>query len=112
MQRTSSAGVMSTTSFQSGLPATLAQRSQMALTTATVARWSTPFSGPTQRSWPSLVSVRQKAAMLAVISSSVLPCTSGASAWTAATQSSVPRPQVKVNPWPSSPAGWSVCKIT
>ena len=26
---------------------------------APVARWSTPFSGPTQRNWPSLVRVRQ-----------------------------------------------------
>ena len=37
---------MSTSSFQSGLPAVLANRSQTALTTAAVARWMTPFSGP------------------------------------------------------------------
>ena len=32
-------------------PARRAQRSQSALTRAAVARWMTPFSGPTQRSW-------------------------------------------------------------
>ena len=37
---------MSTSSFQSGLPSRLAHRSQTALTTAAVARWMTPFSGP------------------------------------------------------------------
>ena len=44
-------GVMSASSFQSGLPSDFAYRSQTALTTAAVARWITPFSGPIQRSW-------------------------------------------------------------
>ena len=46
-----------TSSFQSGLPAVFAKRSQTALTTAAVARWITPFSGPIQRSWLSPTSV-------------------------------------------------------
>ena len=56
---TISAGVMSTRSFHSGLPAVLANRSQTAFTTAAVARWMTPFSGPIQRSWLSPTSARQ-----------------------------------------------------
>ena len=48
---TCSARVMSQISCQSGLPARFANRSQRALTTAAVARWMTPFSGPIQRSW-------------------------------------------------------------
>ena len=50
MQRTISAGDRSQTSCQSGLPSVFAQRSQIALTTAAVARWTIPFSGPSQRS--------------------------------------------------------------
>jgi len=49
MQRTSSSGLMSASSFQSGFPSTFAQRSQTALTIAAVARWIAPFSGPIQR---------------------------------------------------------------
>ena len=44
--RTSSSGDISTRSFHSGLPARFASRSQIALMTAAVARWMTPFSGP------------------------------------------------------------------
>ena len=92
-----------TSSRQSGLPADLAYRSQTALTTAAVARWMTPFSGPTQRSWLSPVIMRQNAPISAVNDSSVLPTTSGLSAWIAATHSSLPRPIVKVRPCPSNP---------
>ena len=41
--------------FQSGLSARLAATSHRALTTAAVARWMTPFSGPSHRSWLSPV---------------------------------------------------------
>ena len=66
---TISSGVMSTTSFQSGLPAVFANRSQTAFTTAAVARCITPFSGPIQRSWLSPTSCRQNAPMSANSSS-------------------------------------------
>ncbi len=46
-------GVMSTSNFHTGLSSILAQRSQKELTMAATAKWRTPFSGPTQRSWPS-----------------------------------------------------------
>ena len=62
MQRTSVSGGMSTRSFQSGLPSTFAYRSQTALTIAAVARWMTPFSGPSQRNCSSPASDRQNAA--------------------------------------------------
>ena len=81
------------------------------MTTAAVARWMTPLSGPTQRSWLSPVIIRQNAPMSAVNDSSVLPTTSGRSASMAATHSSLPRPMVKVIPLPSSP-GASVRRIT
>ena len=103
---------MSASSFQSGLPSTLAHRSQAALTTAAVARWMTPFSGPTQRSWLSPVTWRQKPAMSAAHASSDWPTTNGSSARTAATHSSLPRPMVNVRPWPSAPEGWSVWRTT
>ena len=80
MQPTSASGVMSASSFQSGLRSVFAQRSQIALTTAAVARWITPFSGPIQRSCESDVRRRQKPAMSAVIDSSATPVTMGASA--------------------------------
>ncbi len=80
---------------------------------AAVARWITPLSGPSQRSWLSpVVMLRQNAPMLSVISSSVLPTTNGASEFTAATQISLPRPMVKVRPWPSCLPGESVCRMT
>ncbi len=103
---------MSTSSFQTGLPSAFAQRSQTALTIAAVARWIAPFSGPIQRNWLSPTMCRQKAPMSAVNRSSVRPRTSGASARIAATQTSLPRPIVKVSPCPSSPAGLSVLRIT
>ncbi len=56
---------MSATRCHSGLPSTLAHRSQTALTSAAVARWMTPFSGPSQRSCPWLTSSRQNAAPVA-----------------------------------------------
>ena len=102
MQATSSAELMSTSSFHSGLPVDFAYRSQTALTIAAVARWITPFSGPIQRSCESPVSRRQKAPMSANSSSASSPATSGASASIAATQTSLPRPIVNVKPCPSS----------
>ena len=85
-------------------PRVFAKRSQTALTTAAVARWITPFSGPIQRSWLSPTSVRQNAPMSAKSSSVRRPTTSGRSASTAATTTSVPRPIVNVRPWPSRPS--------
>jgi hypothetical protein len=41
----------------------------MAFTTAAVARWMAPFSGPIQRSWLSRVTRRQKPPMSAQASS-------------------------------------------
>ena len=55
-------GVMSASSFHSGLPACLACRSHIALTMAAIAMWMTPFSGPSQRSCESPASDRQNAA--------------------------------------------------
>ena len=96
-------------SFHSGLPARFATRSQTALTTAAVARWMTPFSGPIQRSWLSPTSVAPEARRGRANSSSVeRPTTSGRSASTAATTTSLPRPIVNVRPWPSSPSPASV----
>ena len=103
---------MSESSFQSGLPSRLAHRSQTALTTAAVARWITPFSGPSQRSCVSDARLRQKPRMSAVIASSDRPTTSGSSARMAATQTSVPRPLVKVRPCPSSPSSSPVRRTT
>ena len=101
---TSCSGVMSHSSFHSGLPSRFAHRSQTALTSAAVARWMTPFSGPSQRSCVSPVRLRQNPRMSPMIDSSVRPTISGASAWIAATHTSVPRPIVKVRPCPSSPS--------
>ena len=103
---------MSQSSFQSGLPSRFAKRSQTAFTTAAVARWITPFSGPIQRSWLSPTSVRQNWPMSANSSSVRRPTTSGRNASTAATTTSVPRPIVNVSPWPSGPAGSSVRTTT
>ena len=97
---------------RAGHPRLFAQRSQTALTTAPTARCMTPFSGPSQRSWPSDTSERQKPRMSPVIPSSVRPTTSGSSARMAATQTSVPRPFVKVSPWPVSSRPESVWRTT
>lgn len=56
---------------------TFAQRSHTALTIAAVAMWMAPFSGPSQRAWPSEASFRQKPAKSSVISSKVVPTTVG-----------------------------------
>ncbi len=103
-QRTSSAGDMSHTSFHSGLPSAFAHRSHTALTSAAVARWIAPFSGPIQRSCESPVTVRQKRPGSAATSARRRPATRGASARIAATTISVPRPIVNVMPWPERPA--------
>ena len=79
-----------------------------ALTTAAVARCSTPLSGPSQRSWLSAAKCRAKPPRSAVISSTGSPLARRATAAMAATTSSLPRPMVKVNPWPSGARGWSV----
>ena len=49
-------GVRSASSFQTGLPSRRAHRSQSAFTTAAVAMWTMPRSGPIQRSCGSWVS--------------------------------------------------------
>ena len=95
---TTASGGSSERSFQSGTPRLFAHRSQTAFTIAAAARCMTPFSGPSQRSWSSETSERQKLRMFAVMSSSVRPTTSGSSARAAATQTSVPRPFVNVRP--------------
>jgi hypothetical protein len=71
----------------------------------------TPFSGPSQRSWLSPTSRRQKRAGAAISASRLLPTSSGASARTAPQHSSLPRPMVKVMPYPYSP-GESVLSTT
>jgi hypothetical protein len=101
----SSSGVISARSLQTGFSSTLAQRSHTAFTNAPVARWITPFSGPTHLSWDSLVRLRQNPAESAWMACNVRPSTRGARASMAATQSSFPRPMVKVSPCPSSPVG-------
>ncbi len=55
MHDTICSGLRSARSFQSGFPSRLAQRSQIAFTTAPVAMWTIPFSGPIQRSCASWV---------------------------------------------------------
>ena len=89
---------MSATSFHSGLPSARAHRSHTALTSAAVARWIAPFSGPIQRSCESPVISRQKRPGSARMSARFLPTTSGASARTAWHTISVPRPIVNVIP--------------
>ncbi len=101
---------MSTTSFHSGFPSARAHRSQTALTSAAVARWITPFSGPIQRRCESPVTSRQKPRGSAATSESRRPFTRGLSAWMAVTTTSVPRPIVNVIPWPVSRV--SVRRIT
>ena len=89
---------MSTRSFQSGFPWRLADKSQTALTMAAVAKWMTPFSGPSQRNCVSEVRLRQNPRISALMDSRLRPTTIGSSARTAARQTSVPRPVVKVKP--------------
>ena len=79
-------------------PASRALRSQSALTSAAVARCTTPFSGPSQRSCESPVIRRHAAPMSAVSSSASRPVTRRPSASTAATSRSVPRPIANVKP--------------
>ena len=71
-----------------------------------------PFSGPIQRSWLSPTIARQNAPRSRSVASTSRPTTSGRSASTAATTTSVPRPIVNVSPWPSSPSPASVRRIT
>jgi aryl-alcohol dehydrogenase-like predicted oxidoreductase len=68
------------------------------LTIAAVARWITPFSGPSQRSCESVTRRRHSPPRSAARSSTLAPTTCGESASIAATQISVPRPIVKVSP--------------
>lgn len=58
---------------QTGLPRTLAHRSQMALTTEPRARWMTPFSGPIHLSWLSLTRYLQVWPQFETRSDSFLP---------------------------------------
>jgi hypothetical protein len=110
--RTSSSVGISASSRHSGTPASLARRSQTALTSAPVAMWMTPFSGPSHRSCTSAVSDRQNVTGEAEISAMVRPTTWWARARTAAQVISLPRPLVKVNPAPKVPSGASVRSST
>ena len=94
-----------------GLPAALAHRSQAAFTTAPVARCMAPLSGPIQRSWLSEVTWRQNAPMSAAMVSSSQPTSRWRIASIAAQQISLPRPMVKVRPWPFSD-GTSASRMT
>ncbi len=100
MQWTISAGDMSLTNCHSGLPAVFAHRSHTALTTAAVARWTTPFSGPSHRIWLSPVISRQNVPKSSTISGKDRCWTKPRNDWTAAAHSSVPRPSVNARPWP------------
>ena len=68
----------------------------------------TPFSGPSQRSWESCTSRRH----MSPIAPTGWPMTNGSSARMAATCTSLPRPIVNANPWPSSPSSASVPMTT
>ena len=98
------------TSCHTGLPSRLAHRSHTALTSAAVARWITPFSGPSQRSWLSLVSRRHEAGHVAGELVEVAARRRGARAprWRRRHRS-LPRPMVKVKPWPADVRS-SVCE--
>lgn len=104
---TSSSGAMSLSSFHSGLSSVRAHRSQTALTSAAVARWMTPFSGPSHRSWLSPVRWCQKPPISDVMVARSPPSSRGARLSMAATHSSLPRPIVNVNPWPARPSSVS-----
>ncbi len=62
-----------------------------------------PFSGPIHRSWLSPVTCRQNHRMSPNISSASSPTTRGRSASMAVITISVPRPMVKVRPYPARP---------
>jgi hypothetical protein len=96
ISRTISSGVISATTRHTGLPSTLAQRSQSELTTAPSARCTTPFSGPIQRSCESATRCRQVAPQLETRDSSDLPWMRAPRSLIAAQTSSLPRPMVKV----------------
>lgn len=98
MQRTSSAGLISDTRRHSGLASLLAHRSQTAFTTAAVARWMAPLSGPIQRSWLSEVTCLQNRPGFSRIQSRSRPTTQCDSASMALQTISLPRPMVKVSP--------------
>ena len=110
MQSTNCAGSISVTNFQTGTPRSLAHKSHTALTSAAVARWITPLSGPSQRSCEWFVTCRQNAPMLSTMSDRLRPTTNVANASIAAQHSSLPWPIVNVMPCPSRAE--SVCKIT
>ncbi len=112
MVSASSAAGISVSSRHSGLPSRLARRSHTAFTIAAVARWMAPFSGPIQRSWLSPVMWRQNPPRSSSTPATELPTISGFNASIAATTTSLPRPIVKVKPWPSSPSPASVRRIT
>ena len=95
---------MSASSRQTGLPATLAARSQAALTTAPIAMCMTPFSGPSQRSWLSPIRAALNPPRSPATSLTLRPTTCDRSAAMAATTTSLPRPMVKHSAWPSSPS--------
>ena len=99
---------MPDSSSHRGIPDRFAYRSQTAFTIAAVAKWMTPFSGPSQRSWLSPASLRQKPPMSPNTSSTSCCSTSGVRALMAARHTSVPRPMVNVKPCPSSPSESSV----
>ena len=64
---------MSASSRQTGLPASLAARSQAALTTAPIAMCMTPFSGPSHRSWLSLIRLALKPPRSPAMSAGIQP---------------------------------------
>ncbi len=63
-----------------------------------------PLSGPSHRNWLSPVKRRENAPRSDSASATGMPATSGTSARTAATCTSLPRPTVNASPYPSSPA--------
>ena len=80
-------------------PARLARRSHTAFTTAPIAMWMTPFSGPSQRSWLSQTR-RRRGRPVGQDSSTSRPTRKGSQAPMAASWTSLPRPMVKTKPWP------------
>ena len=99
--RTSSSGLMSATRRHTGLPRPW-QESHTALTTAPVARWMAPLSGPIQRSWLSDVTWR-RAAHVGGDPVQLQPDDVAGQGLDGGAADVVARPMVKVRPWPSSP---------
>ena len=95
---------MSASSRQTGLPATLAARSQAAFTTAPMAMCMTPFSGPSHRSWLSPIMPALNRPRSPMMSSTYWPTTCCRRVVIAATTTSLPRPMVKQRACPSSPS--------